>query len=183
MERYINAERIKQFFQGRRWDLFSADTICSIIDLMPDEHCIYQSERDIIQELKKPEKEDKAPDGYAEITNRIQSDGNMNRVYYYTEKGPGGAYHEYMIVNGRTDDLLADILFQKGPRNEVGSVQGILDVDLLEIVRHRFKKFVNGDMADANTESALNAVELALMYLERRYKDRKERGVLGKMER
>lgn len=36
MERYINAERLKSFFRHRNNDLFSVDTICSVIDLFPD---------------------------------------------------------------------------------------------------------------------------------------------------
>lgn len=27
----------------------------------------------------------------------IQTEGNLNKVFRYGEKGPGGAYHEYFI--------------------------------------------------------------------------------------
>lgn len=168
MERYVNADLLKAFFKSRNKDLFSVDTICSVIDLFPDD---------------KMTKEDEEMEGYVEITNRIQQEDNMNKVYFYDEKGPGGGYHEYMITNARTGNLLADVLFQKGPRKDAMSVQGVLETDLLEIVRHRLNAFCQGDMADENTEAALISVELALLYLNRRKEERKKRGVLGTMEK
>lgn len=176
MDLFINAERLKQFFRSRNRDLFSAETICSIIDLMPEEDCVH---------LPKKEKEDvrEVTSGYTEITDRIQETDNMNKVYFIAEKGPGGGYHDYMVLNGRTGFLLADIVFQKGPRKDEKSVQGVLDSDLLEIVRHRLRAFCQGDMPDEHTEGALNAVELALAYLAKRTEERKKRGVLGTMEK
>ena len=162
--KYVDVEKLKQFFKNRNRDLFSADTICSILDLFPDD-------------------ETGEGPGYEEITNRIQQEDNMNRVFYLDEKGPGGGYHRYLVKNGRTGYLLADIVFQKGPRMDPKSIQGVLDTDLLEIVRHRLNAFCQGDMADENTEAALNSVELALMYLNRRKEERKKRGVLGTMEK
>ena len=116
---------------------------------------------------------------YKEITNRIQQEDNMNKIYYLDEKGPGGGYHDYMIVNARTEYLLADVIFQKGPRKDENAIQGVLDTDLLEIVRHRFTEF----NSDEYTRKALALIEGALMYLNLRKEDRKKRGVLGTMEK
>ncbi len=173
MDRYINVEKLKSFFRARNRDLFSVETICSILDLIPDEDCIVDNGEELTATMA----------GYTEIADRIQQTDNMNKVHYFDEKGPGGAYHEYMITNGRTGFLLADIVFQKGPRKDEKSVQGVLDSDLLEIVRHRLRAFCRGDMPDEYTEGALNAVELALAYLAKRTEDRKKRGVLGTMEK
>lgn len=162
--KYVDVEKLKQFFKNRNRDLFSADTICSILDLFPDD-----------ETGKEP--------GYEEITNRIQQEDNMNRVFYLDEKGPGGGYHRYLVENGRTGYLLADIVFQKGPRMDPKSVQGVLDTDLLEIVRHRLTAFLEGDMSTILTKDALYCVESALELLNARTMGRKKRGVLGTMEK
>lgn len=162
-DRNVNVEKLKQFFKARNRDLFSADTICSILDLFPDS-------------------ETGEGPGYEEITNRIQQEDNMNRVFYLDEKGPGGGYHRYLVKNARTGYLLADIVFQKGPRMDPKSVQGVMNEDLLEIVRHRLTAFWEGDMSTILTKDALYCVESALEVLNARIMDRKKRGVLGTME-
>lgn len=162
--KYVDVEKLKQFFKNRNRDLFSADTICSILDLFPDD-------------------ETGEGPGYEEITNRIQQEDNMNRVFYLDEKGPGGGYHRYLVENGRTGYLLADIVFQKGPRKDPESIQGVLDTDLLEIVRHRLTAFLEGDMPTILTKDALYCVESALELLNARTMGRKKRGVLGTMEK
>ena len=73
--------------------------------------------------------------------------------------------------------------FQKGPRNDPESRQGVLDCDLLEIVRDRLKGFQNGPMATRENACALTHIEEALMWLNKRVEDRIERGVLGTMEK
>lgn len=36
MERYINADRLKEWFRARDKDLFSVETICAVIELFPE---------------------------------------------------------------------------------------------------------------------------------------------------
>lgn len=180
MERYISAERLKEWFRARDKDLFSVETICAVIDMMPEEDCVYS---DNVRETEARHSDMRAPSEYTEITDRVQKEDNMNKVYFIDEKGPGGGYHDYMIVNGRTGYLLADITFQKGPRMAKESVQGVLDTDLLEIVRHRLSAFCEGEMADERTKAALWYVVYALDALKERTEDRKRRGVLGTMEK
>ena len=123
--------------------------------------------------------------------NTIQKRENLNDVYRYGKPGPGGAYHDYDIHIA--DDLpspygphpevaLACIEFQKGPRKDPSSRHGVLDSDLLEIVRDRLKAFQSGPYACRENEMALYGVEMALMWMNRRVEDRIERNVLGTME-
>lgn len=113
----------------------------------------------------------------------IQKRENLNEVYRVGEQGPGGGYHEYMIVAAEGQHILEHIQFQKGPRKEQGSTPGVLDCDLLEIVRDRLKAFCEGSMPCKETELALSYVEAALHHLNRRVEDRIERQVLGTMEK
>ena len=75
------------------------------------------------------------------------------------------------------------IKFQEGPRKDINSTQGIIDSDLLEIVRDRLKDFQAGPFACKENEHALTHIEEALMWMNRRVEDRIERNVLGKNEK
>lgn len=112
----------------------------------------------------------------------IQKRDNLNTVFRNGEPGPGGAYHHYIVYHGldpERDETRTDIEFQKGPRNEDGSIGGVLDVDLLEIVRDRLKCFQSGEFATRENACALTHIEEALMWMNKRKEDRAERGVLG----
>lgn len=113
----------------------------------------------------------------------IQTRENLNEVHRLGEQGPGGAYHEYMVVSAEGQHILEHILFQKGPRKDAKSQQGVLDCDLLEIVRDRLKAFCAGSMPCEETERALGHVEAALVWMNKRVEDRIERQVLGTMEK
>lgn len=125
-----------------------------------------------------------------ERLNTIQKREKLNEVFVVDEKGPGGANHEYAIYrdeiicsNSITTkhemNLILKIKFQKGARNEIGSQHGVIDSDLLEIVRHRLQAFQSGPFSSEYNEKALEHIELALMYMNRRVEDRIERNVLG----
>lgn len=117
---------------------------------------------------------------YTLVDDRIQEKDNLNKIYKEDGKtDKSGACYEYMILNGRTGDILGNITFQNGPRNEAGSTQGILDVDLLEIVRDRLNAFQKSELKNDETWKALMCIEGALGFLKRRTEDRKKRGVLG----
>lgn len=111
----------------------------------------------------------------------IQKREKLNQVLVADEKGCGGANHSYLIrcsLDGCICDL-ANIEFQNGARKEKDSQHGVIDSDLLEIVRHRLQCFQAGDFASEYNEKALEHIELALMYMNRRVEDRIERSVLG----
>lgn len=109
----------------------------------------------------------------------IQKRENLNTVSRVGEKGPGGAYHEYVIKNAENDNVLFNVKHQKGPRKDVQSIQGVLDNDLLEIARDRLKCFQDGPFASEYNAKALEHIEEALMWMNRRVEDRIERNVLG----
>lgn len=115
----------------------------------------------------------------------IQKRNNLNEVYRVGEPGPGGAYHDY-AVRYLLDELTAHtevFSFQKGPRHDVDSISGILDTDLLEIVRDRLKCFQAGEFACRENACALTHIEEALMWMNKRVEDRAERGILGTNEK
>lgn len=110
----------------------------------------------------------------------IQKREKLNKVERMGEVGPGGAYHEYAIS---CDAFFTEICFQKGPRKEADSQHGVIDTDLLEIVRDRLKSFQAGPFSSRENACALTHIEEALMWLNRRVEDRIERNVLGRNEK
>ena len=110
----------------------------------------------------------------------IQIVGRLNEVKRNGEVGPGGAYHSYSVCwenNGYHGSN--GITFQCGPRNVSGSENGVLDGDLLEIVRDRLSCFQAGEFACEENAKALQHVEEALMWMAQRAHNRHQRGVLG----
>lgn len=113
----------------------------------------------------------------------IQTKEKLNSVFAVDEKGPGGANHAYSIVSADTERGYLDVFFQKGPRKEVGSHHGVIDSDLLEIVRDRLIAFQEGPYASEYNEAALSHIECALSWMNKRIEDRIARDVLGKYEK
>lgn len=131
----------------------------------------------------------------------IQKSEKLNTVYATDEPGPGGANHTYVIcrndkrhcinqvVNGsdeiymEPDSILATIQLQCGPRKDPESIHGVIDTDLLEIVRDRLKAFQNGKFACDENAHALSHIEEALLWMNKRVEDRIERNVLGTNEK
>lgn len=116
----------------------------------------------------------------------IQKRYNLNAVYAVDGAGAGNASHEYRVFDAKDDpekitehDVLEVISFQHGARNEGGSTRGVLDTDLLEIVRDRLKGFQSGEFACRENACALTHIEEALMWMNRRVEERAERNVLG----
>ena len=110
----------------------------------------------------------------------IQKKEKLNDVYSVDEIGPGGAHHEYVITKINNPEIKFEtIKFQCGPRKEEGSTHGVLDTDLLEIVRDRLKSFQAGPYSCRENDCALKHIEEALRWMNRRVEDRIERNVLG----
>lgn len=116
----------------------------------------------------------------------IQKRENLNTVLAVDEAGNGGANHHYKVTYEEIVDFgdrklvtAADIQFQNGARKLPDSVHGVLDTDLLEIVRDRLKGFQSGEFACRENACALTHIEEALMWMNRRVEDRIERNVLG----
>ncbi|MBR2897086.1 MAG: ABC transporter ATPase [Oscillospiraceae bacterium] len=113
----------------------------------------------------------------------IQKRHNLHQVYRADDPGAGGACHKYVVRQDKfcphEEVVVAEIQFQHGPRGEEGSTNGVLDNDLLEIVRDRLKAFQQGEFATRENACALTHIEEALMWMNKRAEDRAERGVLG----
>ena len=108
----------------------------------------------------------------------IQKREKLNEVFIADEKGNGGANHHYKIDLQQGNDVI-DIRFQNGARKLDDSIHGVLDTDLLEIVRHRLQCFQDGPFRSRENAVALTHIEEALMWMNRRVEDRIERNVLG----
>lgn len=131
----------------------------------------------------------------------IQKSEKLNTVYATDEPGPGGANHTYIIcrndklhrieyhderpveIHAEPKAILTTIQMQCGPRKNPESAHGILDTDLLEIVRDRLKAFQNGNFACDENAHALSHIEEALLWMNKRVEDRIERNVLGTNEK
>ena len=120
--------------------------------------------------------------------NTIQKVEKLNNVYAVDEPGNGGANYEYMISGVISETPVRKtfgetIKFQNGARKDQNAIHGILDTDLLEIVRDRLKGFQSGEFATDDNAKALEHIEIALMYMNKRVMDRYERNVLGTYEK
>ena len=125
--------------------------------------------------------------------NTIQKRANLNDVFAVGEPDISGAYHRFDIVpvwrrqldtdgsaiSDFPEGLLLTVQFQEGPRYEEASTPGVLDCDLLEIVRDRLTAFQSGMYACRENACALTHIEEALMWMNRRVENRLDRGVLG----
>ena len=96
------------------------------------------------------------------------------------EPGQGGACHEYEIRLPATDgtNKTWPISFQNGPVKEAG-FNGLSQECLLAIVIDRLRSFQSGQYACRENALALTDCESALMWLQKRTRDRLARGVEG----
>ncbi len=99
------------------------------------------------------------------------------------EPGQGNACHEYRIrgVVGPLEHhtiATTDIHFQNGPPQEVGA-NGISQEALLAVVEDRLLGFQSGQYACRENAIALTHVQDAMMWLQKRTRDRVARGVEG----
>jgi hypothetical protein len=102
----------------------------------------------------------------------------------------GMASHEYVVyietdASDRREpvsrgDVVATIQFQRGPRDEPGSVPGITDAVLLAIVEDHMACFNAGPFSDRLNALVRTHAEAARMCLKERADLRRQRGVLGK---
>ena len=91
------------------------------------------------------------------------------------EPGCGGACHDYLIASL---DVLCEIRFQNGPIQEVG-VNGVSNEALLAIVEDRLLGFQSGEFSCRENVVALTKLQEAMMWLQKRTRDRVARGVEG----
>lgn len=99
------------------------------------------------------------------------------------EPGPGGACHLYRIdfISPSGEGTVGgsrDIDFQNGPIGEVGA-NGIPDEALYAILIDRLQGFQKGQYSCRENAIALTHLETALMWAQKRTRDREARGVEG----
>ena len=93
------------------------------------------------------------------------------------EPGDGNACHRYCLrLNPGT--VMNEINFQNGPIQEVG-FNGLSNEALLAIVEDRLVGFQGGKFACRENAIALTSIQEAMMWLQKRTRDRMARGVEG----
>lgn len=132
------------------------------------------------------------------MTQRLLSSHKVNpandtlRIEVIDEPGQGNACHHYVIAGFDTKTNASDpfvarhgepaiystVLFQNGPINEVG-VNGVTQEALLSIVEDRLLGFQSGPYACRENAAALTKIQEAMMWLQKRTRDRMARGVEG----
>lgn len=96
---------------------------------------------------------------------------------------PANATHDYCVLRtganvNDEDRFLATINFQRGPIKENG-VNGVQNEDLIATVIDRLQHFQKGPFACRENAIALTKLEEALLWLDKRTADRKDRNVEG----
>lgn len=96
------------------------------------------------------------------------------------EPGPGGANHAYLVTLEvpHECDRHWRIDFQNGPIQEAG-LNGLSNEVLLAVVIDRMRGFQSGQYSSRENALALTNLEQALMWLQKRTRDRVSRGVEG----
>jgi hypothetical protein len=98
------------------------------------------------------------------------------------EPGSGGANHHYEIVlfdsDGAPTGQSINIVFQNGPIKETG-VNGISNEALLAVLVDRMRGFQSGQFVGRENALALTKLEEAMLWLQKRTRDRTARGVEG----
>jgi hypothetical protein len=105
------------------------------------------------------------------------------RIAVLDEPGQGNACHKYEICWGEAPEDMSEsnptyIHFQNGPIQEVG-VNGVSNEALLAIVEDRLACFQAGQYACRENAVALTKIQEAMMWLQKRTRDRVARGVEG----
>lgn len=104
----------------------------------------------------------------------IQKHNNPHAILRSDNEGPGGGYHDYTVMDVDRKSVIAQIKFQKGARNDPNARHGVLDADLLEIVRDRLTAFNKGEFATRENACAITHIEEANAISDwRRFQDAK----------
>jgi hypothetical protein len=92
-----------------------------------------------------------------------------------------GAPHHFRVVtrdHENSEELLSEIHFQEGPVNEAG-VNGVMNEDLIAMVIRRLECFNRGPYSCRENDKAIEKLEEAMMWLNKRTVDRRKRKVEG----
>lgn len=112
----------------------------------------------------------------------LQKTKRLNEIYAIDTKGYNGSNHQYAIVSEDfpntknkyyNEEYLVDtvIQFQYGAREEEGSIPGVLDIDLLEIVKDRLLS-LNEEFFTTEVTHAIMHIESALIWMNKQAEDK-----------
>lgn len=111
------------------------------------------------------------------------------KIEVLDEPGPGNACHKYRMLIGHLVrageeyfESMQDVEFQNGPLAERGP-NGTSNEALLAIVEDRLLGFQSGEYACRENAIALTKIQEAMMWLQKRTRDRVARGVEGTSQR
>lgn len=112
----------------------------------------------------------------------VENGRYSTNTIYSLDKRAYGAHHLYQINSKEDDNSVQVINFQKGGRNDDSYIPGVLDIDLLYIVKDRLESFLELS-ENSNTSKALDHVKEAIYELEERYEIRVSNDTLGKSDK
>jgi hypothetical protein len=97
----------------------------------------------------------------------------------------GPACHRYLfnLNPGPEEQLVGTIQFQQGPRNEPGSIPGVVTAAVLAMLIDHLEGFQRGPYPSRETALVITKLEEALHWTRARADKRAARGVLGKNEK
>lgn len=101
------------------------------------------------------------------------------KIQVLDEPGQGNACHRYSVTptTGNAKGVLIE--FQNGPMQETAYPNGISNEALLAIVEDRLLGFQSGPYVCRENSIALTKIQEAMMWLQKRTRDRMARGVEG----
>ncbi len=110
---------------------------------------------------------------------------NESLIVITDEADASGAAHNYVVTYDTPNstvpaEIVAEVQFQKGPRNEPGSIPGMTEAALIAILIDRLRGFQAGPYACRENALTLTKMEEALQWSQARARERARRGVLGK---
>lgn len=117
-------------------------------------------------------------------SHKVNGLNEVLRIEVLDEPGQGNACHLYGITSDepRSADtppgVMNPVRFQNGPIGEFG-VNGISNEALLAIVEDRLMGFQSGPFSCRENAIALTKLQEAMMWLQKRTRDRVARGVEG----
>ena len=101
------------------------------------------------------------------------------------QPGPGGANHVYHIIldsGAGPAFVAANLSFQNGPIATPADFNGITNEALLAVLIDRMRGFQSGKFACSENANALTHLEEAMMWLQKRTRDRIARCVEGTLK-
>lgn len=92
--------------------------------------------------------------------------------------GSGGANHLFVVENNGVE--VARVQFQRGPRDQEGSIAGVTHAAMIALLLMPLRQFQKGEFPSRETAMIITKLEEALDIVHRRTRERASRGVLGK---